>query len=158
MSLFPTGEWRLPVGEEDELEKLERMLPESIVKIIFQQWDKEEPLRMDDRDFKLFGLPKDDRLLIFLIVRYLQNTTRPIPVNRVWDCDDLVSLFNDEDRSTVQKYLCEEDFDYESMYGYDEWYDGMLDDLDDMSWKYITTLLGVDKSTAEKLLEDKLHN
>jgi len=31
----------------------------------------------------------------------------------------------------------------------------MLDNLDDMSWKYITTLLGVDKSTAEKLLEGK---
>jgi len=154
MSLFPTGEWRLPVGEEDELEKLERMLPESIVKIIFERWDKEEPLRMDNRDFKLFGLPNDERLLLFLIVRYLQNTTRPIPVGRVWDCDDLVSLFKDEDRSTAHKYLCEEDFDYESMYGYDEWYDGMLDNLDDMSWKYITTLLGVDKSTAEKLLDD----
>ena len=32
--------------------------------------------------------------------------------------------------------------------------DGLLDNLDDMSWKYITTLLGVDKSTAENLLED----
>lgn len=155
LSMFPTGQWKLPVGEEDELENLERILPEPIVKIIFQQWDKEQPLVMDDRDFKLFGIPNDERLLLYLIVRYLQNTTRPIPVGRVWDCDDLVSLFNDEDRNTAQKYLCEEDFDYESMYGYDEWYEGMLDELDDMSWKYITTLLGVDKSTAEKLLEGK---
>lgn len=153
LSMFPTGEWRLPVGEEDELENLERVLPEPIVKLIFQQWDKEQPLRMDDRDFKLFGIPKDERLLNYLIVRYLQNTTRPIPVGRVWDCDDLLSLFKKENRETVKKYLCEEDFDYDSVYGYDEWYDGMLDELDDISWKYITTLLGVDKSTAEKLLE-----
>ena len=60
---------------------------------------------MDDRDFKLLQ-PKDERLLLFLIVRYLQNTTRPIPVNRVWDCDDLVSLFNDEDRKSLYKSIC----------------------------------------------------
>jgi polyphosphate kinase 2 len=155
LSMFPTGEWRLPAGQESELEDLQKELPEPLVKAVFRLWDKQEPITMNDGDLKLFGIPQSKRLLIALIVRYLQNTTRPIPVNRVWDCEDLTLLFNKNDRNIVEKYLCEEDFDYDNMYGYNEWYEGMLDDLDDMSWKYITTVLGVDKSTAENLLEGK---
>ena len=155
MTMFPTGHWRFPVGKEGEaVKEIQEQLPEHIVKLIFQQWDKEEPLQMNDKDFKLFGIPHKVRLLIALIVRYLQNTTRPIPVRRVWDCEDLKYLFTKEDRHIVQKYLCEEDFDYDSIYGYHEWDEGMLYSLDDMSWNYITTLLGVDKSTAENLLGD----
>ncbi len=153
LSLFPTGEWRLPTGQESELEDLQKELPEPLVKAVFRLWDKQEPITMNSGDLKLFGIPQSNRLLIALIVRYLQNTTRPVPVIRVWDCEDLTLLFNKDDRNIVEKYLCEEDFDYDNMYGYDEWYEGMLDDLDDMSWKYITTVLGVDKSTAENLLE-----
>ena len=157
LSMFPTGEWRLPVGDEDELERLEKIIPEPIVKVIFQRWDKEQPLRMDNRDFKLFGVPDEDNLLLHLIVRYLQNTTRPIPVSKVWDCDDLINLFNRGDREIVEKFLCSQDYDYDNLFGYEDWYDGLMDGLDDMSWKYITTLLGVDKSTAENLLSAYYH-
>ena len=155
MTMFPTGHWRFPVGKEGEaVKEIQEQLPEHIVKLIFQQWDKEEPLQMNDKDFKLFGIPHKVRLLIALIVRYLQNTTRPIPVRRVWDCEDLKYLFTKEDRHIVQKYLCEEDFDYEMMYGYDEWDDGMPDQLDEKSWGLVTKILGVDESIAENLLKD----
>ena len=158
LSLFPTGDWIFPVGtEEEDIINIKKFLPETIVKIIFERWDKEEPLTLSNADFKLLGLPKNNnRLLIALVVRYLQNTTRPIPVTQVWDCLDLQSLFDKDDKDMVTKYLCEEDYDHtELMYGYDEWDDGMPDQLDEKSWGLVTKILGVDESIAENLLKDK---
>jgi len=158
LSLFPTGDWIFPVGtEEEDIIYIKQFLPDNIVKIIFERWDKEEPLTLSNVDFKLLGLPKNNnRLLIALVVRYLQNTTRPIPVTQVWDCLDLQSLFDKDDKDMVTKYLCEEDYDHtELMYGYDEWDDGMPDQLDEKSWGLVTKILGVDESIAENLLKDK---
>ena len=90
--------------------------------------------------------------------RYIQNTTKPIPVSYKFDCNDLAELFDLTDRNYsmeyVKEYLCGEDsfWDFEDWYNY-EWDDYMTDQIDEKNWETISKIFGgVSQSVAQDIL------
>ena len=156
LSLYPWGVWNFPTGTSDEeKDVITTTFPESLVKKIFEYWDKDPKNNINRNMLKLVGAPKHISYFIPLLVRYLQNTKKPLPVTKFFDCDDLQKLFVKDDRQLVDKYLCSEDFFGDDLYGFDELHSNFLDDLDDASWDLIIKVLDVDKETAERLLYNK---
>lgn len=160
MNLFPYGEWEFPVGwekDDDYISDLKHNVPEDIFKKIFQLWDKNG---IDFSIFKLVGVLPDTVTSTYVLKRYIQNTTKPIPVSYTFDCNDLAELFDtdhmDYDMGYVKEYLCGEDsfWDSQDWYNY-EWENYMTDAIDENNWKTISEIFGgVPQSVAEDMLQE----
>ena len=116
--------------------------------------------RIDFSIFKLLGVPNNIVSNVYILKRYIQNTTKPIPVSYNFDCDDLAELFDtssrDYDLGYVKEYLCGEDsfWDSEDWYNY-EWEEYMTDQIDEKNWKTISEIFGgVSQSVAEDMLQE----
>ena len=158
MSLFPYGQWEFPVGweeDDDYSEEVKYNVSENVFKKIFDTWDKKG---IDFSIFKLLGVPNNIVSNVYILKRYIQNTTKPIPVSYKFDCNDLAELFDKTSREYnleyIQEYLCGDDsfWDSEDWYGY-EWDDYMSDQIDEKNWKTISEIFGgVSQSVAEDIL------
>ena len=154
------GAWPFDsVMEEEDKEWIMKDYPENAVKYLYKKWDQDG---VSWEDLKLLGLqPVQGDGVTMLLKRYIMNTTAPIPVTSLWDCDDLVQLFDDDrHEELIQKYLCGADpWDWDGWYHHNEFSEDMLDNLDDGSWKMIMRILGVkDKEVARRLLEGHVDN
>jgi hypothetical protein len=158
ISLFPYGEWEFPVGwdpDDDYISELKYNVPENLFAKIFEIWDKNG---IDFSVFKLLGIQPDTVTSTYVLKRYIQNTTKPIPVSYTFNCNDLAELFDtdhrDYDMGYVKDYLCGEDsfWDSQDWYNYD-WDDYMSDQIDEKNWKTISEIFGgVSQSVAEDIL------
>jgi len=158
LNLFPTGDWEFPVGweeEDDYASDVKTNVPEPVFKKIMQLWDKNG---IDFSVFKLLGIPHDSVTATFILKRYIQNTTKPIPVSMTYDCNDLKELFDmahrEYDLSYIEEYLCGDDsfWDSQEWYNY-EWDTYMTDAIDENNWKTISEIFGgVSQSVAEDIL------
>ena len=171
ISLFPTGEWEFPVGfedfkqengeiiagsDQDTADWIRKSVPERVVSKIFKMWDTNG---IDFSNFKLLGLPDNSTLITFMLKRYIRNTKKPIPVEYIFDCDELTELFDTDSRDYnldyIRQYLCGDDsfWDYDFYYT-NEWSDYMSDDIDEANWKIISEIFGgVSKSDAQDILD-----
>ena len=158
MNLFPYGQWEFPVGweeDDDYIGEVKHNVSENIFKKIFDYWDRKG---IDFSIFKLLGVPNNIVSNVYILKRYIQNTTKPIPVSYKFDCNDLAELFDKTSREYnleyIQEYLCGDDsfWDSEDWYGY-EWDDYMSDQIDEKNWKTISEIFGgVSQSVAEDIL------
>ena len=154
------GAWPFDsVMEDEDKEWIMKDYPENAVKYLYKKWDQDG---VSWEDMKLLGMQavQGDGVTM-LLKRYIMNTQAPIPVTSLWDCDDLVQLFNDDNHEElIQRYLCGGDpWDWDGWYHHNEFYEGMLDSLDDGSWKMIMRILGIkDKEMAGRLLEGHVDN
>tara|TARA_R110001583_G_scaffold3173_2_gene20776 strand:- start:35009 stop:41008 length:6000 start_codon:yes stop_codon:yes gene_type:complete len=165
MRLFPYGDWEFPVGwnedNVDEITHIQENVPEPIFKKIFEIWDKNG---IDFSIFKLLGVLPDTATAIYVLKRYIQNTTKPIPVTTTFDCDDLTNLFDRNDRDYdmeyIEEYLCGKDEFWEAQDWYQYgWDDYMLDLVDENNWKTIGGIFGgVSQSVAEHMLAEQPQN
>ena len=168
LKMFTTGQWNFPVNsDEDEidfvkLKYVEDALPEDVITKIFKMWDKKG---IDFSILKLLGVNKEFELVqTMLLKRYLQFTDVPMTVSYAFDCHELTDLFdtssNDYDMGYIKDYLCGKDEFWEPSEWFQyEWYDGMLDDLDEDNWKTIVKIFGgVSQSVSENLLNDTPQN
>jgi len=147
------------VMEDEDKEWIMKDYPENAVKYLYKKWDQDG---VSWEDLKLLGMQgiQGDGVTM-LLKRYIMNTQAPIPVTSLWDCDDLARLFDDDNHEElIRKYLCGEDaWDWDGWYDHNEFYEGMLDNLDDGSWKMIMEILGIkDKEVAGRLLEGHVDN
>ena len=147
------------VMEDEDKEWIMKDYPENAVKYLYKKWDQDG---VSWEDLKLLGMqPIQGDGVTMLLKRYIMNTEAPIPVTSVWDCDDLTQLFGDDtQKELIQKYLCGNDpWDWDGWYYHNEFQDGLLDYLDDESWKMIMEILGVkDKEVAGRLLVGQAEN
>ena len=160
LDLF-NGAWPFDMGIDDEQrEELMHDYPENAVNYLFKKWDQSG---LNWQDLKLLGIDYGHGNYgmggeVMILKRYIMNTKSPIPVMEMWDCNDLSSLFDDDShyKELTQKYLCGDDpWDWNDYYT-NEFYEGMLDDLDDGNWKMIMEILGVkDKEIAGRLLNEQ---
>ena len=160
VSLFPYGEWEFPVGwekDDDYISDLKHNVPEHVFSKIFQMWDENG---IDFSIFKLLGVQPDTVTSTYVLKRYIQNTTKPIPVSYTFNCDDLAELFDttsrDYDLGYVKEYLCGDDsfWDSDDWYNY-EWDSYMTDQIDENNWKTISEIFGgVSQSVAEDMLQE----
>ena len=160
LNLFPTGDWEFPVGwqaDDDYSNDVKTNVSEPLFKKIMELWDKGG---IDFSIFKLLGIPNDSVTKTFVLKRYIQNTTKPIPVSITYDCDDLKELFDrnnrDYDMSYIGEYLCGDEsfWDNEDWYNY-EWDSYMTDTIDENNWKTISEIFGgVPQSVAEDMLQE----
>ena len=154
------GAWPFDsVMEEEDKEWIMKDYPENAVKYLYKKWDQDG---VSWEDMKLLGMKavQGDGVTM-LLKRYIMNTQVPIQVTSLWDCDDLVQLFNDDNHEElIQRYLCGGDpWDWDGWYHHNEFYEGMLDSLDDGSWKMIMRILGIkDKEMAGRLLVGHVDN
>ena len=156
LNLFPTGTWEFPVGwDEESIESVTEGVPEKAITYIFKQWDEEG---INFRDLKLLGIRANSDIAVFLLKRYLQNTTKPVIASHVFACDDLANLFDDTNRdydlSYIKEFLCGDDsfWDSQDWYNY-EWDEYMTDQIDENNWKTISEIFGgVSQSDAEDIL------
>ena len=156
LNLFPTGTWEFPVGwDEESIESVTEGVPEKAITYIFKQWDEEG---INFRDLKLLGIRVNSDIAVFLLKRYLQNTTKPVIASHVFACDDLANLFDDTNRdydlSYIKEFLCGDDsfWDSQDWYNY-EWDEYMTDQIDENNWKTISEIFGgVSQSDAEDIL------
>ena len=158
LDLFPYGEWEWPVGweeDDDYISEVKHNVPEPLFKKIMNVWDQNG---IDFSIFKLLGVRSDSLTNTYVLKRYVQNTTKPIPVSYTFGCNDLKELFdrnnNDYDLSYIAKYLCGDDsfWDHEDWYNY-EWDDYMTDAINESNWKTISEIFGgVSQSDAEDIL------
>ena len=162
LTLFPTGKWEFTAHEDPSDAKfVEKTISEDLIKILFNKWDEDG---INLKIFKYLGIPPSDLVVAYVVKRYLQNTKKPVPVSYTFNCDDLAELFdthsNDYDFGYIKEYLCgDESFWEPSEWFQYEWYDGMLDDLDEENWKTISSIFGgVSQEVAEHILSKQPQN
>jgi hypothetical protein len=154
------GAWPFDsVMEDEDKEWIMKDYPENAVKYLYKKWDQDG---VSWEDMKLLGMQavQGDGVTM-LLKRYIMNTQAPIPVTSLWDCDDLAQLFDDDNHEElIEKYLCGNDpWDWDGWYHHNEFYEDMLDSLDDGSWKMIMRILGIkDKEVAARLLDGQPQN
>jgi len=156
LKLFPTGQWDFTAGmEQEDMDDVMERVPEKIIPYIFKQWDEHG---VDLNDMKILGIDVNYNVAVFLLKRWLQNTTKPVMVSRTYDCEDLTNLFDtnnrDYDMGYIEEFLCGKDgfYDHDDWYNYD--YDEyMLQDIDEGNWKTISEIFGgVSQEVAEDIL------
>lgn len=156
LNMFPTGQWDFTAGmEKEDMDDVIERVPEKIIPYIFKQWDEHG---VDLNDMKILGIDVNYNVAVFLLKRWLQNTTKPVMVSRTYDCDDLTNLFDtnnrDYDMDYIEDFLCGKDGWYEHSdwynYEYDEY---MLQDIDEGNWETISKIFGgVPNEVAENIL------
>lgn len=156
LNMFPTGQWGFTAGmEQEDMDDVIERVPEKIIPYIFKQWDEHG---VDLNDMKILGIDVNYNVAVFLLKRWLQNTSKPVMVSRTYDCEDLKNLFDtnnrDYDMGYIEEFLCGKDgfYDHEDWYNYD--YDEyMLQDIDEGNWKTISEIFGgVSQEVAEDIL------
>ena len=165
LKMWPTGQFNFPVGmlDDEEMQYVKDELPDNLVETIFKYWDKKG---VDFNILKMLGI--DTRgaslLITMLLKRYVQFTTKPLTGIVKWDCDDLANLFNKDNRNFnsgyIEEYLCGKDKFWEPSEWFQyEWYDYMLDSVDENNWKTISSIFGgVSQEVAEHILSEQPQN
>ena len=172
LKMWPTGQFNFPEGllDDEESQYVKDELPDNLVKTIFNHWDKKgidfsilKMLGIDTRGASL-GIIGNKLLITMLLKRYIQFTTKPLTGTVTWECDDLANLFNkdniDYNMEYIEDYLCGKDsfWDWDSWYNY-EFEDYMLNDIDEDSWKTISSIFGgVSQEVAEHILSEQPQN
>ena len=120
LNMFPTGQWDFTAGmEKEDMDDVIERVPEKIIPYIFKQWEEHG---VDLNDMKILGIDVNYNVAVFLLKRWLQNTTKPVMVSRTYDCDDLTNLFDtnnrDYDMGYIEEFLCGKDGWYEHSHWY----------------------------------------
>jgi len=156
LSAFPTGQFEFTAHEDNsEAKWLEKTVSDRVIGVLFDKWD-EDGLNLNL--FKYLGIPVGAMPVTYIVKRYIRNTKKPIPVSTTFDCDDLVGLFDrnnrDYDMDYIEEFLCGKDsfYDHEDWYNY-EYDEYMLQDIDEGNWETISKIFGgVSKEVAEDIL------
>ena len=156
LNAFPTGQFEFTAHEDkSEAQWLEKTVPDKIIKALFDKWD-EDGLNLNL--FKYLGIPTGAMPITYIVKRYIRNTKKPIPASITFDCDDLIELFDrnnrDYDMDYIEEVLCGKDsfYDHKDWYNY-EYDEYMLQDIDEGNWETISKIFGgVSKEVAEDIL------
>lgn len=167
LPLFPRGYWEFDTAKgKDYRDVVSKVFPERLVWKIFDFWDK-NPNYINVDFLKHVGIDDEtmfedevgalDSFQLFseLFIRYLKNTKADMPVKIVLGCDDIAEMFNNEFKDNINQFICSgyDPSDWFTYFYDDNFYDGILDDLDEKNWDLISKILGVDVKTAENLLD-----